>query len=78
MNRRVGVSLAGKGLLAACAVALVMNAERPVTQPLGQMTDEPAERIRLYEAQPVGGLPSEPAAKTLDFTQIRAEKRWVF
>lgn len=78
MNRRIGLSLAATGLLVAYAVALLLPPERPMSQPLGQMSAEPVERIHLYKAQPVGWLPSEEAAKTLDFTQFRAEKRWVF
>lgn len=80
MNRPARYSLVNKGLFAATVVALLAAVEGPASesQPLGQAQQDPVERIRMYDAQPVGIVQTGPARRTLDFTQVRSEQRWVF
>lgn len=78
MNREARFSLVGKGFLTAAVVTLLVGAERPMSQPLNQVNNESAERIRMYDAQPVGIVQTGPAPKTIDYTQVRSEQRWVF
>lgn len=80
MNRLTRYSLVNKSLFAATVVALLAGVEGPasVSQPLSQSQPEPVERIRMYDAQPVGIVQTGPAQRTLDLTEVRSEQRWVF
>ncbi|HCJ29432.1 MAG TPA: hypothetical protein DHV63_09075 [Pseudomonas sp.] len=78
MNRQARFSLVSKGFLTAAVVTLIVGAERPMSQPLSQAQHESAERIRMYDAQPVGIVQTGPAPKTIDYVQVRSEQRWVF
>ncbi|GAB6388637.1 hypothetical protein STUTZSP0542_21760 [Stutzerimonas marianensis] len=78
MNRNARFSLVGKACLTAAVVTLLVGAERPMSQPLSQTQQQPAERIRLYDAQPVGIVQTGPAPRTIDYVQVRSEQRWVF
>jgi hypothetical protein len=78
MNREARFSLVGKGFLTAAVVTFLVGAERPMSQPLDQVNNAPAERIRMYDAQPVGIVQSGPAPRTTDYTPVRSEQRWVF
>lgn len=78
MNRQARFSLLGKGVFAAAVVALIVGAEQPMSQPLGQLPSEPVERIRMYDAQPVGIVQTGPAANRVEPGQLRSEQRWVF
>lgn len=78
MNREARFSLVSKGFVTAAVVTLLVGAERPMSQPLSQVSHESAERIRMYDAQPVGIVQTGPAPKTIDYTQVRSEQRWVF
>ena len=48
MNREARFSLASKGFLTAAVVVLIMGAERPLSQPVGQEAPQAAERIGMY------------------------------
>lgn len=78
MNRQARFSLASKGFLTAAVVMLIVGAERPMSQPLSQAQHESAERIHMYDAQPVGIVQTGPAPQTIDYMQVRSEQRWVF
>ena len=78
MNRQARFSLVGKDFLSAAVVTLIVGAERPMSQPLSQTQHESAERIHMYDAQPVGIVQTGPAPKTIDYVQVRSEQRWVF
>lgn len=78
MNREARFSLVSKGFLTAAVVTLLVGAERPMSQPLNQGADKSAERIHMYDAQPVGIVQTGPAPQTIDYTQVRSEQRWVF
>jgi hypothetical protein len=78
MNRQARFLLVGKGFLTAAVVTMVVGAEKPVSEPLVQAQQNPAERIRMYDAQPVGIVQTGPAPQTIDYVQGRSEQRWVF
>lgn len=78
MNRQAGFSLLGKGVFTAAVVALIIGAEQPMSQPLSQLPQEPVERIRMYDAQPVGIVQTGPTANRVEPRQLRSEQRWVF
>ena len=78
MNRQARFALLGKGVFAAAVVALIVGAEQPMSQPLSQLPPEPVERIRMYDAQPVGIVQTGPAANRVEPSQLRSEQRWVF
>ena len=78
MNRQTRFSLVGKGFLTAAVVTLIVGSERPMSEPLSQTQHESAERIRIYDAQPVGIVQTGPTPKTIDYVQVRSEQRWVF
>ena len=78
MNRQTRFSLVGKGFLTAAVVTLIMGAEQPMSEPLSQTQQESAERIHMYDAQPVGIVQTGPSPKTVDYVQVRSEQRWVF
>lgn len=80
MNRPARYSLVSKGLFTATVVAFMAALEgpAPVSQPLSQTQQDPVERIRLYDAQPVGIVQTGPAPRMLDFSEVRSEQRWVF
>lgn len=78
MNRQTRFSLVGKGFLTAAVVTLIVGAERPMSQPLSQTQQDSAERIHMYDAQPVGIVQTGPSPKTIDYVQVRSEQRWVF
>ncbi|MCW3147544.1 hypothetical protein N8H22_02855 [Stutzerimonas stutzeri] len=78
MNREARFSLASKGLLGAAVVMLIMGAKQPMTEPLSEEQPNNAERIGLYDAQPIELTRTGRAPQTLDFHQARSEQRWVF
>ena len=78
MNRQARFLLVGKGFLTAAVVTLIIGAEQPMSEPLSQTQHESAERIRMYDAQPVGIVQTGPAPQTIDYVQVRSEQRWVF
>ncbi len=78
MNREARFSLVSKGFLTAAVVVVLAGAEHPMSQPLSQTPKASAERIHMYDAQPVGIVQTGPAPKTRDYTQVRSEQRWVF
>ena len=78
MNRQARFSLVGKGFLTAAVVALVISAEQPMSQPLSQIPQEAVERIRMYDAQPVGIVQTGPATDRVEPRPLRSEQRWVF
>ena len=78
MNRQTRFSLVGKGFLTAAVVTLIIGAEQPMSEPLSQTQQDSAERIRMYDAQPVGIVQTGPSPKTIDYVQVRSEQRWVF
>lgn len=78
MNRQTRFSLVGKGFLTAAVVTLIMGAEQPMSEPLSQTQQDSAERIHMYDAQPVGIVQTGPSPKTIDYVQVRSEQRWVF
>ncbi|WP_407293393.1 hypothetical protein [Stutzerimonas zhaodongensis] len=78
MNRQARFLLVGKGFLTAAVVALIFGAETPVSEPLSQTQNTSAERIHMYDAQPVGIVQTGPAPQTIDYVQVRSEQRWVF
>lgn len=78
MNRQARFLLVGKGFLTAAVVTLIVGAEHPMSEPLGQAQQESAERIHMYDAQPIGIVQTGPAPQTIDFVQVRSEQRWVF
>ena len=78
MNRQTRFSLVGKGFLTAAAVTLIVGAEQPMSEPLSKVHHESAERIHMYDAQPVGIVQTGPTPKTNDYVQARSEQRWVF
>ncbi|MGE4407555.1 hypothetical protein [Pseudomonas sp.] len=78
MNRQARFSLASKGFLSAAVIMLIMGAERPMSQPLSQAQQNPAERIRMYDAQPVELMRTGQQPQARDYRQVRSEQRWVF
>ncbi len=78
MNRQASLSLASKGFLSAAVVMLIMGAEWPMSQPLGQAQQNSAERIRMYDAQPIELTRTGQAPQTIDYRQAQTEQRWVF
>ncbi len=80
MNRQARFSLVGKGFLTAAAVMLFMGAQHAQTDAVafGQAPHESAERIQMYDAQPVRIVQTGPAPKSIDYVQARSEQRWVF
>ncbi|MBF6623625.1 MAG: hypothetical protein ITG05_08930 [Pseudomonas stutzeri] len=78
MNRQARFSLVGKGFLAAAVVTLIIGAEQPMSQPFSQTPHESVERIRLYDAQPIGIVQTGPAANRGDALQLQPGQRWVF
>lgn len=78
MNRQTRFSLVGKGFLTAAVVTLIVGAEQPMSEPLSQTQQDSAERIHMYDAQPVGIVQTGPSPKTIDYVQVRSEQRWVF
>ncbi|MGE6660772.1 hypothetical protein ACQKEK_08505 [Pseudomonas sp. NPDC077408] len=78
MNRQARFLLVGKGFLTAAVVTLIIGAEQPMSEPLSQTQHESAERIRMYDAQPVGIVQTGPAQQTIDYLRERSEQRWVF
>jgi len=78
MNRQARFSLVGKGFLAAAVVMLIIGAEQPMSQPLSQTPHESVERIRMYDAQPIGIVQTGPAANRVETMPLRPEQRWVF
>ncbi|MCF7201233.1 hypothetical protein [Pseudomonas oligotrophica] len=78
MNRQARFSLASKGFLTAAVVFLIVGAERPLSQPLEQETPMAAERIGIYDAQPIEITRTGQAPQALDYRSLRSEQRWVF
>ncbi|MCP9337434.1 hypothetical protein [Stutzerimonas xanthomarina] len=78
MNRQARFLLVGKGFLTAAVVTLIMGAEQPSSEPFSRTQHESAERIHMYDAQPVGIVQTGPAPQTIDYLQGRSEQRWVF
>ena len=62
----------------AAVVTLIMGAEQPSSEPFSRTQHESAERIHMYDAQPVGIVQTGPAPQTIDYLQGRSEQRWVF
>jgi len=78
MDRQARVSLASKGFLSAAVVVLIMGAERPMSQPLSQVQQHSAERISMYDSQPIELVRTGQKPQTIDYRQAPAEQRWVF
>jgi len=78
MNRQARFLLVGKSFLTAAVVTLIVGAEKPMSEPLSEAQHKSAERIHMYDAQPVGIVQTGPAPQTIDFVQVRSEQRWVF
>ncbi len=78
MDRQARVSLASKGFLSAAVVVLIMGAERPMSQPLSQVQQNSAERISMYDAQPIELVRTGQKPQTIDYRQAPVEQRWVF
>ncbi|MBE7374201.1 hypothetical protein [Pseudomonas lopnurensis] len=78
MNRQARFSLASKGFLSAAVVMLIMGAERPMSQPLSQAQQNSAERIGLYDAQPVELTRTGQQPRATDYYRAQVEQRWVF
>jgi len=78
MNRQARFSLASKGFLSAAVVMLIMGAEKPLSQPLDQAQQNSAERIRMYDAQPVELTRIGQSPQVHDYRQAQGEQRWVF
>lgn len=78
MNRQASLSLACKGFFSAAVVMLIMGAERPMSQPLGQTQQASVERIRMYDAQPIELTRTSQERQTIVYRQAPAEQRWVF
>lgn len=78
MKRQARFSIASKGFLTAAVVMLIVATERPLSQPLPQAQHDFAERIHLYNAQPVELTQASPAPRSIDHTQAQPEQRWVF
>lgn len=78
MNREARFSLASKGFLTAAVIVLIMGAERPLSQPVGQEAPQAAERIGMYDAQPIEITRTGQARQSLDYRSLRSEQRWVF
>ncbi|WP_120997933.1 hypothetical protein JQR85_18835 [Stutzerimonas urumqiensis] len=79
MIRQASFSLACKGLLTVAAVTLMFGADRPMSQPLSKAQRDVAERIRLYDAQPIefARQASYQDSQRGNYTQVGG-KRWVF
>ncbi|HCH78991.1 hypothetical protein [Stutzerimonas kunmingensis] len=78
MNRQARFSLASKGFLSAAVIMLIMGAERPLSQPLSQAQQNSAERIGMYDAQPIELMRTGQEPQTIDYRQAPSEQRWVF
>ncbi|MBA1261874.1 hypothetical protein ACYCFC_15065 [Stutzerimonas sp. NM35] len=78
MNRQARFSLVSKGFLTAAVVTLLIGAEQPMSQPLSQTPHESVERIRMYDAQPIGIVQTGQAASRVETMPLRSEQRWVF
>jgi len=78
MNRQARFSLVGTGFLTAAVVSLIVGAGQPQPESLGQAQQQSAERIHMYDAQPVRIVQTGPAPKSIDYVQVRSGQRWVF